>query len=260
MAQHDAGGERLQTVEALLGSLTCDKPVRSVQAGVYWTAVVLEGTPPRCGLASTLRSENHDATPPVLEAGALLERSGRELATLLRSPRIVEASIGMAAVNAMLDIDEASCQELNAAELLTKRAEGRRVAVVGHFPFVKRLRQVAASCAVLEQRPRPGDLMQDHAAEVLPEADVVAITGTSIINHTFDDLVDLCQPSAFVVVLGGSAPLSSVLLERGVSAISGTTIVDVDAAVRAVAQGATFRQIPGRRLLSLLRTDEGGAP
>ena len=130
---------------------------------------------------------------------------------------------------------------------------GRRVAIVGHFPFVERVRQAAAECWVLELHPRPGDLPAGRAAEVLPQADVVALTGTSLINHTFDDLIGLCRPDAFVILLGGSAPLTPVLFDRGVDAVSGTRVVDVPAALQAVGQGATFRQIPGKRLLTMMR-------
>jgi uncharacterized protein (DUF4213/DUF364 family) len=42
-------------------------------------------------------------------------------------------------------------------------------------------------------------------------------------------------------------------LERGVDAISGTRVVDVPAVLRAVAEGATFRQIPGKQLLTMMR-------
>jgi uncharacterized protein (DUF4213/DUF364 family) len=88
---------------------------------------------------------------------------------------------------------------------------------------------------------------------VLPQADVVALTGTSLINHTFDDLIGLCRPDAFVIVLGGSTPLSPVLFDYGVDAIAGTRVVDVAAASRTVAQGATFPQIRGKRLLAMMR-------
>jgi len=42
--------------------------------------------------------------------------------------------------------------------------------------------------ALLELHLRPGDVPAGQADEVLPQADVVALTGTSLINHTFDDL------------------------------------------------------------------------
>ena len=243
----------MTTTEALLNDLGADAPVRQVLVGAFWTAVVLDTDPPRCGLASTLRAETHDTGPPVPRAGRLLEHSGRELAEWLRSPSILEASIGMAAFNALLDVDEAACTEVNAEEVILRRGTGRRVAIVGHFPFVERVCQAADVCWVLELRPRPGDLSAGEADRVLPQADVVALTGTSLLNHTFDDLVGLCRPEASVILLGASAPLSPVLFERGVNAISGTKVVDVPAVLRAVGEGATFRQIPGKRLLTMMR-------
>ena len=243
----------MNTTEVLLDSLQADAPVRQVLVGAFWTAVALDTDLPRCGLASTLRPVTHSSSPPVPQAGQLLKRSGRELAGLLRSSSSLEASIGMSAFNALLDVDEGNCTEVNAREVILERGAGRRVAVVGHFPFVERVRQAAAECWVLELRPGLGDLPAGQATEVLPQADVIALTGTSLINHTFDDLIGLCRPDAFVILLGGSAPLTPVLFERGVDAVSGTRIVDVPAALQAVGQGATFRQIPGRRLLTMMR-------
>jgi len=127
---------------------------------------------------------------------------------------------------------------------------------VGHFPFVERVRQAVGACWVLELAPRPGDLPAERADELLPQADVVALTGTSLINHTFDDLIALCRPDAFVLLLGASAPLTPVLFEVGVSATSGTRVVDPQAVLRLVGQGATFRQIKrggGVRLLTMMR-------
>lgn len=254
----------MTTIEALLATLEADAPVREVLVGAFWTAVVLEGDRTRCGLASTLRPEAHDQGPPVRQPGRLCERSGRELAEWLRSPNILEASIGMAAFNALLNVDEAACIDLNAEDVILRQGAGRKVAIVGHFPFVERVRQVAQVCWVLELRPRPGDVSASQAGEVLPQADVVGLTGTSLLNHTFDGLMALCRPEAFVVLLGASAPLSPLLLDgrmeglRGVDAISGTRVVDVGAALRAVGEGATFRQIPGRRLLTMIHDRPAG--
>lgn len=243
----------MNTIEALLAEIKTDTAVYQVLVGAFWTAVVLEGDPPRCGLASTLRAENHDAGPPLRGPGRLHEHSARELAEWLHSPQILQASVGMAAFNALLDVDESLCTDLNAEKLILEQGAGKRVAIIGHFPFVDQVRQAADTCWVLELRPRPGDLPAVDADEVLPQADVVALTGTSLLNHTFDELMALCRPDAFVVLLGASAPLSPVLLDRGVDAVSGTRVVDVSAALGAVGQGATFRQIPGKRLLTMMR-------
>lgn len=249
----------MTTIDALLSSLEADAPVRHVLVGPFWTAVVLDTEPSRCGLASTLRAEDHPAGPPVPEAGRLLERTGRELAEWLRSSNALRASIGMAAFNALLEVDAAAFPEVNAREVILERGAGRRIAVVGHFPFVDRVRDAAAECWVMEMHPRPGDVPAGEADRVLPQADVVALTGTSLINHTFDDLIDLCRPDAFVLVLGPSAPLSPLLFNAGVDAIGGTVVTDPGRVLKLVGQGATFRQIKhagGVHLLTLQRTKE----
>jgi hypothetical protein len=245
----------VSTIDRLLDHLEGDAPVQEVLVGAFWTAVVLDTDPPRCGLASTLRAEDHHSGPPIAEAGHLRQRSGRELAEWLRSPHILKASVGMATFNALLDLDPGAHPEINAAEVILERGAGRRVAIVGHFPFVGQVREVAEVCWVVEKRPRPGDLAADRAAEVLPQADVVALTGTSLLNHTYDDLVRLCRPDAFVLVLGPSTPLSPLLLQDGVNGVSGTWVDDSQRVLRSVAEGATFRQIKragGLRLLTMM--------
>lgn len=244
----------MSITETLLESLQDDVPVRRVLVGAFWTAVVLDTDPPRCGLASTMRGATHDDGPPVPRAGQLLEYSGRELTGWLGSSSTLEASIGMAAFNALLEVDEAACTEINAEDVILDQGTDRRVAIVGHFPFVERVRQAVAECWVVELHPRPGDTPAEQAGEVLPQADVVALTGTSLINHTFDDLMSLCRPDAFVLLLGPSAPLSPIFFEARVDAVSGTQVIDPERVLRSVGQGATFRQIKragGLRLLTM---------
>jgi len=243
----------MSVIDTLLDDFDADAPVAQVVVGAYWTAVALDTEPPRGGLASSLKGHPHTSGPPLPAAGHLETHSARELAEWLRSDRVAEASVGMAAYNALLDIDESACVEVNASEVILERCAGRRVAVVGHFPFVGDVAAKAASCQVLELRPRPGDLPAERADEVLPEADIVALTGTSLLNGTFDHLIDLCRPEAFVILLGASAPLTPRLFRHGVDAVAGTRVDDVSAVLRAVTQGATFRQISGKRKLTMMK-------
>ncbi len=166
---------------------------------------------------------------------------------------MTEVSIGFATLNALLDVDLGLCREVNALDIILERGTGRDVAVVGHFPFTPRLKQSAKNLWVLERNPQGDDLPASEAPDILPRADVVAITGTSIANGTFDDLLAHCRQDAFVVVLGATTPLSPVLLDAGVHAISGTLVVDAETVRLAVSQGATFRQIKGKRLLTMFR-------
>ena len=82
---------------------------------------------------------------------------------------------------------------------------------------------------------------------------MVALTASALINHTLDGLLALCRPEALVMVLGPSTPLSPVLFQHGVSLLSGARVVDEAAVLRMVAQGATFQQVEGVRLLTLWR-------
>lgn len=161
--------------------------VRDVRVGAFWTAVVVEvAGQHRCGLASTLQGGDHHhygGGPAVPDAGRLLERSARALAGLARSRSLLEASIGMAAINALLPAHEDRWVDLNAEEVLTRAGAGKRVALVGHFPFAPRLQTQVGTLWVLEQQPRGGDLPADAAPELIPQADVLAITGTTLINH-----------------------------------------------------------------------------
>ena len=105
---------------------------------------------------------------------------------------------------------------------------------------------------VLEQQQAPGEYPAEAAEELLPRADLVAITGTALINGTMEDLLGYCRPDSIVMVLGPSTPLSPVWFDYGVDILSGTWIVDEEAVLRTVGQGASFRQVKGVKLLTFM--------
>lgn len=247
----------MQVLRDILTSLPReDAPPRAVCIGAFWTAV-WGGR--GCGLAATQRDESLPHGKPVVRwAGHLLEHSVTELAGLVLSESLTEAALGMAAVNALVEVDLARCTEENAAELIARRGAGKDVVVVGHFPFVGRLRTQVGSLRVLELRPQPGDLEASRAEEVLPRADVVALTGTALVNKTFEALRRLWRPDAFVVMLGPTTPLAPVLFDYGVDVLAGTVVTDPPVALRHAAEGCIFRQMRGVRLVTLSR--EGAGP
>lgn len=90
------------------------------------------------------------------------------------------------------------------------------------------------------------------APDYLPDADLVAITGMTFINHTLPDLLSCCKPDAFVLVLGPSTPLTPILYEFGVNLLAGSVVENIPAVLAALGQGANFRQIhhAGVRLIT----------
>lgn len=231
--------------------------VEEVRIGPFWTAVVVttKDGHRQCGLASTLRRSAplHEAGPEVETPGQLANRSTPELTALINSQSLMEASVGMATLNALLPRLPQTWETVNAEDVIAQRGAGKRVVVVGHFPFIPRLGERVGTLHVLEKNPSGNDLPAEAAAEVIPQADLVAITGTTLINGTFEGLLALCRPETMVMVLGPSTPLSPRLFEYGIDFISGSIVEDIDSVLRAVSQGGNFRQVhrQGVRLVTM---------
>ena len=243
-------------IDDLLAALPASPSrVLDVRIGAAWTAVVaeVEGVR-RCGLAATLSRLGHDG-PSVREAGHLHEFSSQALCELARSASPAEISVGMATINALLPRPPGPWLDVNAADLLAERGADRDVALVGHFPFVDWLRERVRTLWVLELEPQAGDLPASAAAEVIPQASIVALTSMTLLNHTFDDLMALRRPNAQMMLLGPTTPLAPLLFDRGVDLLSGAIIEDIDAVLRGVSQGASFRQLHrlGVRLVTMTR-------
>ena len=238
----------MKIIYDLLSILSYEAPVKDIRLGPFQTAVRTR----YCGLASTPHDPGpHHERTAVKEAGLLLEKDARALAHMADSLNLVESAIGMATINSLIEVDKQHCVELNAGDLLAKNGEGKRVAIVGHFPFITNLRKLVKELWVIEMNPQEGDSTEAEAEVFIPQADVVGITGTAFTNHTIEHLLELCNPKAYVVILGGTAPLSPVLFDYGVDAVSGTKVIYPETVLRFVSQGATFRQIKGIRLLTM---------
>lgn len=250
VAGNTARSKQMRIIYDLLTGLSLDTKVKDISQGPFQTAVLTKN----CGLASTPHWNNHpQGDIAVKEAGELLGKTASELANMALSPTPFEAAIGMATINSLIDVEERQCVEMNAADLLVKRGKDRKVALVGHFPFVQKLSQAAKRLWVIEQHPREGDNAESEAESLIPQAEVVGITGSAFINHTIEHLLALCNPKAYILVLGGTTPLSPVLFDYGIDAISGTKVTDADMVLRCVSQGATFRQLKGIKLLIMMR-------
>ncbi len=234
----------------LIATLNTEARVRDIRLGLFHSAVLTRN----CGLAATLPQDAlRQEQSSLKEPGHLLEKSALELAEMSRSDNILEAAIGMAAINSLLEVDDEKCLELNAGELIAEKGKDKKVAIVGHFPFVPRLRQITKELWVIEKNQRDGDLPEAEAENLIPQADVVGITGTAFTNHTIEPLLKLCRPEAYVVIIGDTAPLSPLLFDYGIDAVCGTKVVEPETALRCVSQGATYRQIEGIRQLTMKR-------
>jgi uncharacterized protein len=86
--------------ELLLGLRGNGCKVKQVYACVFWTAVISR----HCGLASTFRTEGPHHGQGVKDVGNLTRKTALELAEYARSDNLLEASIGMATINSLIDM------------------------------------------------------------------------------------------------------------------------------------------------------------
>jgi len=232
----------MEILKALLKTLPAEPvPIRKVLVGVHWTMVCSK----YCGLGSTLVGTGPGGHKQVREVGELHKKSAQELAAWILSDNLLEASIGIAALNSLTEVDDSNLKKVNASEVIANECRGKNLVIIGHFPFVEEMKTITRNCWVIEKRPYGDDFPEDKANEFIPSADMVAITGTAFINHTMEKLLSLCRPQSKVMVLGPSTPLLPVLFDYGISFLSGSRIANEEAAENTILQGATFPQVKG---------------
>lgn len=233
----------MNLINDLIATLPKGK-VQHVNIGLHWTAVVVEvDSEERCGLASTLHQDHSHGIPDVPQAGELEGLPALELASLIQENQPTLSSVGMATINALVPQDPEKWVNINAEEVIVEKGAGKSVVLVGHFPFVPRLEGKVGSLTVLELNPRPGDRPVSASQEVIPSADVVAITSMTLLNNTLEGLLSWIRPEATVIMLGPTTPLSPIMFEYGIDLLCGSVVADIESVLAAVRQGANFRQV-----------------
>jgi len=136
----------------------------------------------------------------------------------------------------------ATTSEVNAQEIILQKGKGKKVVIVGGFPFIDRLRATAKELYILELDPYQlnphQNILPDSAAEYLfPESDLLIITGSSLINKSLERLLALARMSrAYTVILGPSTIMSNVFFDYGVDMIAGAEVLKPEAILNKISQ------------------------
>ena len=199
----------------------------------------------RGGMSSTIYSGEYDLqpAPPLIQPGSMRGKPIHELAQLFDSTNRREVSIGLAVINAALPVPVSDEVVINGDDYLVDNYGGQNVALIGHFPFVEKARHKFNNLWVLELNPRPGDLPASETPRVLPQADVIALTATTLINKTFDQVMSARKPGTPVLMLGPSTPMSPRMFDHGIDILAGTIITDPLNAFRMFQEGGTLRSV-----------------
>jgi len=222
--------------------------LKKIVVGAHWTGVESR----YCGMASTIQSPCPHGEGTVKAAGGLLNMTAGELALFAHSDNSLEASIGLATINSLIPPPEKNITRINALQYLADNGAGKKIAIFGHFPYINNIASSAEQMFVFELAPSDEEHSLQEVPDLLPLADMVAITSNSIINHTLEGILPHIKPSAFVMMLGPSTPLSPVLFDYGIQILAGVRIINKDLMFTSISQGAIFKQVKGVELVTMM--------
>jgi uncharacterized protein (DUF4213/DUF364 family) len=223
-------------IDDLLQSVSgSDCDAKRVAVGLHWTAVESRFV----GMAHTYKAQE---SAEIAGAGELAGQSALELAARLKSDAPLEASLGLAALNSLI---EPTGRRANALEIILDKAPGKTVTIIGRFPFNPQVIAAAGKVNVLEIEPQEGELPASVAPEVIPRSDIAVITATAIINKTISGLLEHSKDT-FTIVLGPSTPMNDVLFDYGADVVAGVKVVESPALFSGITQGIkAFKNLPG---------------
>jgi len=238
----------------LLEKLIRHVPEDTVEEVILGVHSVLVKSVNNAGIASTIKyCSPSDA---VRKAGMLETLNLKQLATYALSDNLLEASIGMAAINCSVNIDNGEGMVLNAKDIILEKGKNKTLGIIGHFPFLEKQRDNYKKCYIFEKSPHEGDLAEADIPTYLPTVDVAAITATAITNHTFENILKSLPEKSFNVILGPSTPLSTLLYKYGMNVLSGSIVTEYDLLKRHVLQAAPTRNLPGLKMVSMIKEEK----
>jgi uncharacterized protein (DUF4213/DUF364 family) len=216
--------------------------VREIIIGLTWTYCEAEGI----GLCMS----PGQPTRTLPWSGTLVNRAIAELIPWLQSWDNYQATVGMAAINAIINtssplletaqpLSPKGAANLAVFEHFLPQIRGKRVVVIGRYPGLSQYEQ-ETNITVIERQPGVGDLPDTACEYVLPEADWVFLTATSIVNKTFPRLVELSQ-NAKLVLMGPTVPWLPDLADMGIDYLAGVSVTQKAALRQTIAEGGGTR-------------------
>ncbi|MCD6309749.1 MAG: DUF364 domain-containing protein [Candidatus Eremiobacteraeota bacterium] len=217
--------------------------VSDARLGLGYTGVSLSGG--GCGLAATIPHEgscsviDSAGTLPGMPAGDIIEWAG--------SNKRAEVAVGIGAINALLSYrsyDFLSGDPFDHIEI--KKTD--TAALIGFIPPVfKELRNKAGKLYLFERRDLgniPELVPEEKMKEILPGCDIVIFTGSTCVNETVDNILEMSPSARARIMIGPSTPLCpEVMGKYGIHLLCGVVIIDCNKILEIISQGGGTRHI-----------------
>lgn len=221
-----------ELIEATSGN---DSLVKDVRVGVSWTGIhgKYGGVSKTYGIPVAHGNYTRDM-------GELTNKTALELAEYVKSWNLVEASIGVAALNSMMK--PRGKKDINAQDLIIEESQNKKVTMVGKFPKIDEIRSVAKELWILESdqsltNPKEGIITEAAAEYVFPKSDIIVITGSTLITKGLERYLNLAKKEdAYTIIMGPSTTMSDVLFDYGANMLAGVELLNPEAILRKISQ------------------------
>lgn len=188
-------------------------------------------------------------------SGKLTQRTVRQYLDDLYHENALRKTLAIATLNAL----SAACwvkqpprdYELQTGKDAFDEAElpvnGKSVVIGALVPILRRLIKADCDFKVLEMDPATlkGRELEHYApaedaVKYVPEADLLVITGVTLLNDTLPDLLKMAKPGAEIIVTGPTASsLPEAFFNRGVSVLGGVLVTKPDEVLDIISEGGS---------------------
>ncbi len=270
--------EAVEEVRTRLGDSLNDITVERAVFGLFFSGVKLSTG--QGGLCFTPVKEMPEAVccPSSAKAMPLSGRlKGRPVTEYLADifcGNILRRTLGIAALNALsLAVQE---QDRNSGYELLSGVDAfdeldvtryKKTVVVGALvPMLKKLIAANADFHVLEQDPRtlkerelPYYAPANQAYRYVPDADLLVITGVTILNDTLPGLLAMTKPGAEILITGPTASMvPEPFFQKGVTMLGGIQVTKPDELLDIISEGGSGYHFFGKYAeRTVIRKKEG---
>ena len=266
--------EAAEIVKQTLGREFDDINIERVVVGIFFTGVKLSTG--AGGMCYTPIKEIPKAVCCPSSAGRIFDpvkvegMTAKKILSALPSREPIKTAVAIATLNAL----SADCWERGRTSGFTMEMNmdgqdavrmpvEKSVAVIGAFvPTLRALKERGGTWWVIEQDIRT--LKEDEMAHFVPaqesvetihKADVLIITGVTLVNHTLEEILQHARSDAEIAVMGPTAGLwPTPLFDRGVRVVGGVWVKEPDELLSILARGGSayhlFDQIATRIVMT----------
>lgn len=236
-------------LEKELGEKINEIAVEDIRVGLFYTGVKLSTGDG--GVAYT-PIEELDECCSIEDAG---EISGKTVLQIIEDEyyqNIIGQAIVTATLNALSQIvfknnpEKYKYSKIDVTDLILKNDN---VVIIGYFkPLIPKIMRKTCKIKVLEKKKIVESEVEIYpekkADEIIPEADVLIISGSTIVNQTINKILNIQNNAREKILLGPTASMiPQPWFELGITAVMGVKITDTDEMLKIISEGGGARQL-----------------